>query len=151
MAREQDEPGSDIALLVAFDDEASVLDEVALRIELRHLLQVDVDVVAEDFLRGALRERILAEAVPATRQKALDAAEGVVCVCEVLLEMITVGFDAFVADRRTQWAVEMGLIRIGEGVNRTSTTTWTLGGYGEPPPAMCPPCAIILWASSFLT
>ena len=32
--------------------------------------------------------------------------------------MIPPDVDTFVADLRTQWAVEMGLIRIGEAVNR---------------------------------
>ena len=52
------------------------------------------------------------------RQKALDAAARVVGVCDVLAEFAEVGLEAFVADTRTQWAVEMGLIRIGEAVNR---------------------------------
>ena len=41
-----------------------------------------------------------------------------VVVCDVLAEFADVGLEAFVADTRTQWAVEMGLIRIGEAVNR---------------------------------
>lgn len=51
-------------------------------------------------------------------QKARDAAERVVAVCDVLAGMIPPDVDSFVADLRTQWAVEMGLIRIGEAVNR---------------------------------
>lgn len=51
-------------------------------------------------------------------QKAVDAAERVISVCDVLTEIAGAGFDDFVADIRTQWAVEMGLIRIGEGINR---------------------------------
>lgn len=50
--------------------------------------------------------------------KALDAAERVVAVCDVLADIVRIAFDEFAADTRTQWAVEMGLIRIGEGVNR---------------------------------
>ena len=53
---------------------------------------------------------------PAT--KSLDAAERVVAVCDVLVDITRVGYDDFTGDTRTQWAVEMGLIRIGEGVNR---------------------------------
>lgn len=53
-----------------------------------------------------------------TVAKALEAAERVVAVCEVVADIAEVGFDEFAADKRTQWAVEMGLIRIGEGVNR---------------------------------
>ncbi|HBO54930.1 DUF86 domain-containing protein [Janibacter terrae] len=54
----------------------------------------------------------------AAAAKALDAVRGVITVCDVLRTMSEGGYDAFAADRRTQWAVEMGLIRIGEGVNR---------------------------------
>lgn len=53
-----------------------------------------------------------------TDAKGLDAAERVVTVCDVLADISTTGFDDFVSDVRTQWAVEMGLIRIGEGINR---------------------------------
>lgn len=64
VARGEDQPGSDVDFLVAFDNEASLLDEVALRLALGDLLQVEVDVVAEDSLSGSLRQRVLAEAVP---------------------------------------------------------------------------------------
>lgn len=64
VARGEDEPGSDIDLLVDFTDEATLLDEIGLRLALRDLLQVEVDVVASDALRGAIRERVLREAVP---------------------------------------------------------------------------------------
>lgn len=64
VARGDDEPGSDIDLVVDFTEEASLLDEVGLRLALRDLLQVEVDVVASDGLRGAFRDRVLSEAVP---------------------------------------------------------------------------------------
>lgn len=64
VARGDDEPGSDLDLLVDFADEATLLDEVGLRLALRDLLQIEVDVVAADTLRGELRDRILREAVP---------------------------------------------------------------------------------------
>ncbi len=51
-------------------------------------------------------------------EKAREAAERVVAVCDVLAGLVLTEFDAFAADVRTQWAVEMGLIRIGEAVNR---------------------------------
>jgi uncharacterized protein with HEPN domain len=51
-------------------------------------------------------------------QKARDAIERVIAVCDVLAGMVPPTVDDFVADLRTQWAVEMGLIRIGEAVNR---------------------------------
>ena len=51
-------------------------------------------------------------------QHALDAAERVVAVCVVLADLVTDDIDEFATDVRSQWAVEMGLIRIGEAVNR---------------------------------
>jgi predicted nucleotidyltransferase len=63
VARGDDEPGSDVDLLVDFTDEASLLDEIDLQLGLADLLQVDVDVVAVDTLRGRMRERVLQEAV----------------------------------------------------------------------------------------
>jgi predicted nucleotidyltransferase len=64
VARGDDEPGSDIDLLVDFTDDATLLDEVGLRLALGDLLQVEVDVVAGDTLRGEIRDRVLGEAVP---------------------------------------------------------------------------------------
>jgi uncharacterized protein len=63
VARGDDEPGSDVDLLVDFSDEASLLDEIGLRLALADLLRVEVDVVAADTLEGQLRERVLREAV----------------------------------------------------------------------------------------
>jgi predicted nucleotidyltransferase len=57
-------PGSDLDLVVDFSDDASLLDEIGLRLALTDLLGVAVDVVAGDTLRGELRERVLREAVP---------------------------------------------------------------------------------------
>lgn len=39
-------------------------------------------------------------------------------MCDVLAEIIGDDLASFETDVRTQWAVEMGLIRIGEAVNR---------------------------------
>ncbi len=63
VARGDDEAGSDVDLLVDFTDEASLLDEIGLRLALADLLRVDVDVVAADTLKGQVRERVLREAV----------------------------------------------------------------------------------------
>lgn len=51
-------------------------------------------------------------------RKAIDPAERTVAVCDVLAGIADRGFEEFSGDTRTQWAVEMGLIRIGEGINR---------------------------------
>lgn len=64
VARGDDRSGSDLNLLVDFTHGASLLDEVGLRLALRDLLHVEVDVVAADTLRGEFRERALREAVP---------------------------------------------------------------------------------------
>ena len=53
-----------------------------------------------------------------TTDKARDAAERVVAVCDVIAEIVNDDVAEFESDVRAQWAVEMGLIRIGEAVNR---------------------------------
>lgn len=63
VARGEDEPESDVDILVDFTDEASLLDEIGLRLALVDLLRVEVDVVAVDSLEGTMRERVLREAV----------------------------------------------------------------------------------------
>lgn len=49
-------------------------------------------------------------------QKARDAATRVIAVCEVIAQIVARGKDPFLTDVQAQWAAEMGLIRIGEGV-----------------------------------
>lgn len=63
VARGDEQVGSDIDFLVEFTDEATLLDEVGLRLALSDLLQVEIDVVGIDTLRGPVRERVLREAV----------------------------------------------------------------------------------------
>lgn len=47
-----------------------------------------------------------------------DAVVRVVAVCDALADILPATLDELRADVRSQWAVEMGLIRIGEGVAR---------------------------------
>lgn len=54
----------------------------------------------------------------ASEAKARDAAERVVILCETLADILPSDVATFRSDVRTQWAVEMGLIRIGETINR---------------------------------
>ena len=54
----------------------------------------------------------------ASVQKPRDAANRVVAVCDVLASLVPSDVGVFAADVRTQWAAAMGLIRIGEAVNR---------------------------------
>jgi predicted nucleotidyltransferase len=63
VARGEDHPGSDVDILVDFTDDATLLDEVGLRLALTDLLRVKVDVIASDSLRGEVRDRLLGEAV----------------------------------------------------------------------------------------
>lgn len=63
IARGEDAHDSDIDLLVDFTEDAGLLDEVALRLDLSELLGTRVDVVASDSLRGAVKDRVLAEAI----------------------------------------------------------------------------------------
>lgn len=64
VARGEDEPGSDLDLVVRFTEDASMLDEVGLRIELSDLLGISVDVVGADALRGEFGARVKSELVP---------------------------------------------------------------------------------------
>ena len=51
-------------------------------------------------------------------RKARDAAERVLAVCDVIAAIVDAGEVEFQQDVRTQWAAEMGLIRIGEAVGK---------------------------------
>lgn len=53
---------------------------------------------------------------------ARDAIERIIAVCDTIADLTRMDIDDFVDDTRSQWAVEMGLIRIGEGVNRIPAT-----------------------------
>lgn len=64
VARGEDQPGSDLDLVVRFTEDASMLDEVGLRIELSDLLGIPVDVVGADALRGEFGCRVQSELVP---------------------------------------------------------------------------------------
>jgi predicted nucleotidyltransferase len=63
-ARGEDLAGSDLDLLVTFDDDRSLLDHVALKQDLEDLLGTPVDVVTDGTLHEMLRDSILAQAVP---------------------------------------------------------------------------------------
>ena len=64
VARGESGPESDIDLLVKMEDDRSLLDLSALRLDLGDLLGVKVDVVSEDGLYWLLRRKILKEARP---------------------------------------------------------------------------------------
>ena len=64
VATQTDTPQSDIDLLYSATHPLSLMQTVALEQKLTELVGVDVDLVAEQTLRPAIRERVLAEAVP---------------------------------------------------------------------------------------
>ena len=57
------DPTSDLDVLVQFDDDRSLVDHVALKQALEDLLGCRIDVVEDQALHRALRDRILSEAV----------------------------------------------------------------------------------------
>lgn len=54
---------SDIDLLVHFDDNRSLIDQVALQNELQDLFGVPVDVVSDEAIHPAIRQQVLEEGV----------------------------------------------------------------------------------------
>lgn len=64
VTRGEADAASDIDFLVEMAPGRSLLDMGGLLMELRELLQRDVDIVTERGLRGAIRDRVLREAVP---------------------------------------------------------------------------------------
>lgn len=64
VARREADEASDIDFLVEMAPGRSLLDMGGLLMELRELLERDVDVVSERGLRPEIRDRVLREAVP---------------------------------------------------------------------------------------
>jgi predicted nucleotidyltransferase len=64
VARGEDNPASDLDLLVEMESDRSLLDLVGLGQDLEELLARKVDVLTDASLHPALRDRILAEARP---------------------------------------------------------------------------------------
>ncbi len=63
VARGEDDEGSDIDFLVELSPKSSLFDLSELYYELGALLQVEVDVMADEALPEAIRERVRGEAV----------------------------------------------------------------------------------------
>lgn len=63
VARGEDQPDSDLDLLVEMEPGRSLLDHIALKQDLEDLLGREVDVVTEASLHPRLRDRVLREAV----------------------------------------------------------------------------------------
>lgn len=64
VARGEAQEGSDLDLLVVFEEGRTLLDHARLKLALEGLLGVPVDVVSEGGLAPRLRERVLREVVP---------------------------------------------------------------------------------------
>ncbi|OGX06665.1 MAG: hypothetical protein A3G87_00060 [Omnitrophica bacterium RIFCSPLOWO2_12_FULL_50_11] len=64
MARGEAGPGSDVDFLVEMDPGHSLLDRIALMLDLEQLLERRVDVATERVLRPGIRQRVLKEALP---------------------------------------------------------------------------------------
>jgi uncharacterized protein len=64
VARRDDGVGSDLDLLVDTTDRTSLFDIAAIELELEDLMGVPVHVTTLGALRGKIRERVLAEALP---------------------------------------------------------------------------------------
>ena len=62
-ARREETPGSDVDLLVDFNRNATLFDQVDFQNEIRSLLDCKVDVVSKRGLHPYIRHRVLAEAV----------------------------------------------------------------------------------------
>lgn len=63
-ARGEDDPNSDVDLLVEFDEDRSLFDLIRLREELAQLLGRQVDVVTTEALNSRIRQDVLREALP---------------------------------------------------------------------------------------
>ncbi len=64
IARGEDTDSSDLDLLVDTTESTSLFDLAAIELELERLIGVPLHVTTTGALRGALRERVLAEAEP---------------------------------------------------------------------------------------
>ena len=62
-ARREETPASDVDLLVDFNQNATLFDQVDIQDEMHSLLNCDVDVVSRRGLHPYIRSRVLAEAV----------------------------------------------------------------------------------------
>ena len=62
-ARREETPGGDVDLLVDFNRNATLFDQVDIQNEIRSLLDCKVDVVSKRGLHPYIRHRVLAEAV----------------------------------------------------------------------------------------
>lgn len=64
VARGEAGPNSDVDLLVDLEQDHSLLDHAALKVDLERLLELPVDIATERGLKPRFRDHILQEAIP---------------------------------------------------------------------------------------
>ena len=64
VARYEDDPNSDIDMLVELEPGRTLLDHSAMILELEELLDIKVDIASDRGLRDRIKRRIMEEAVP---------------------------------------------------------------------------------------
>jgi len=63
VSRGEDEPKSDLDLLVEFEKDRSLFDLIRFKQELEDLLEIKVDVVTENSIHWSMKEDVLNEAI----------------------------------------------------------------------------------------
>ncbi|MHB8995702.1 MAG: nucleotidyltransferase family protein [Armatimonadota bacterium] len=64
VVRGEDTADSDVDFVVAFEDSASLFDQIGLKLDLEDLLGRSVDVVEDEAVHWLIKERVLQEAQP---------------------------------------------------------------------------------------
>ena len=126
--REDFGPSSDVDVLVSFDSGAcwSLLDLVHLREELETLFGRRVDLVEKEAVRNPYRRRTN----PGTARSCMRPEERDVAylwdmreAARTALDLVAgIDLEVFLADRRTQLAVERALGLVGEAARRVSAS-----------------------------
>ena len=63
LSRGEDQPGSDLDLLVRYKESVSLFDVGGLKFELEKLLGIKVDLISRDYLKSRIKKRVLQESV----------------------------------------------------------------------------------------
>jgi hypothetical protein len=63
LTRGEDQPGSDLDLLVRYKESVSLFDVGGLKFELEKLLGIKVDLISRDYLKSRIKKRVLQEGV----------------------------------------------------------------------------------------
>ena len=63
LTRGEDQPGSDLDLLVRYKESVSLFDVGGLKFELEKLLGIKVDLISRDYFKPRIKNRVLQESV----------------------------------------------------------------------------------------